>query len=737
MSSIDRVSNQLPSWVKREESPGVRYDSGPYIGIVKDNRDPTYSGRLQVWISDFGGDANDPKYWRTVGYASPFLGSTVQENYGPEQNLPGSDKNSFNTVRHTYGMWYNLPDLENWVLCVFVAGDPSRGYWFACIPNQAGHHMVPAIGSSEKIDTENIADSALKSAISSGEPLPVVEFNEYNGSINWSDIRENRKPLHEPQTKILLEQGLDRYSLTKSRGVIKSNSQRETPSGVFGFSTPGRSAQGPVPATATNQQRAVKARLGGHSFVMDDGDEKGQNNLTRWRSAGGHTILMDDQERILYIINSSGSTYIEMHNSGHLNVYSSNSINFRTKAEFNIHADSNMNVNVGGNFNLNVAGVLNMQGAAISAHGTKDLLLYGGSLRLGSEGRLDLHTTGGGSFTASQAIMISGKTIGLNSGSGPKVNKPRDLPIKSSDDTKRGANGAWEITPNSLRSVATMVPTHEPWTRKSGVASKASNSVETRGAESVSQESQVSPDSTVGSAVDETSGRTPIQAGEGGLVVDSQGNPVLSGTRDAGIDEAAKTNIKVKDLATESDMLRADAPNGVSIGNLDELQVKALKTQIAKNESNFKYNIENEFGYIGRYQFGAAALVDRGYISRAAYDQYGGGRGGNNSLDDPAAWTGKDGIKSKEEFLSSPSVQEKVMDEQLRANYKTGLKIGAIKATDNDITTAGILQTSHLLGPGGAKKWRFNGGGQDAYGTTGTKYFNLGAYAVNKLGKGP
>ena len=737
MSSIDKVSNQLPNWVKREDAPGIRYDAGPYIGIVKDNRDPLYTGRLQVWIAEFGGDQNDPRYWRTINYASPFIGSTTQGLFNPDQGGTGTDKNSFQTVKHTYGMWFNVPDLENWVLCTFVAGDPSRGYYFACIPNQVGHHMTPGLASSDKIDTENITDPVVKTNIEQGEPYPVVEFNEFNENVDFADLRQNKKPIHEVQARILMEQGLDRQSLTGSRGSITSSSQRETPSGVFGVSTPGRVLGRPPAQTATVNQRAIGTRQGGHSFVMDDGDEQGKSNLTRWRSAGGHQILMDDSDRILYIINSSGTSYIEMHSSGHLNVYSSNSINFRTKAEFNVHADSNMNINVGGNFNLKVNGQINFEGAGINANAKAACTLYGGSLKLGASGRLDLFTTGGGSFTALMGISMTGKSIGLNSGPGPIVMKPRDLPLKSLDETKRDTNGKWKIESNSLRSVATMVPTHEPWSRKSGVSSKASNAIQDTTNDGQTQSSQLAPDQRVSSVVNEYSGRDPVRTSDGGIVTDSQGNPVLSGDRDPGIEDAAKSSLSTKKLATDADMLRTDAATGVAVGNLNELQVKALKTQIAKTESNFKYSVENTFGYIGRYQFGAAALVDRGYITRAAYDQYGGGGGGNKALNDPAAWTGKDGIRSKEDFLANPSIQEKIMDEQLKANYKTGLKIGAIKDTDDPATVAGVLGTSQLLGPSGAKKWRFSATGKDAYGTTGTDYFNLGAYAVTKLGKGP
>ena len=55
------------------------------------------------------------------------------------------DANSFSFSQQTYGFWAVPPDVGNFVLITFVMGDPSRGYWFACIPNIQTLHMVPGL----------------------------------------------------------------------------------------------------------------------------------------------------------------------------------------------------------------------------------------------------------------------------------------------------------------------------------------------------------------------------------------------------------------------------------------------------------------------------------------------------------------------------------------------------------------------------------------------------------------
>ena len=61
MSSDKRLSKKVPDWARREDTAGVRIDSGPFIGIIKNNNDPIRGGRLQVWIPDLGGDEDNSK----------------------------------------------------------------------------------------------------------------------------------------------------------------------------------------------------------------------------------------------------------------------------------------------------------------------------------------------------------------------------------------------------------------------------------------------------------------------------------------------------------------------------------------------------------------------------------------------------------------------------------------------------------------------------------------------------
>jgi hypothetical protein len=153
--------------------------------------------------------------------------------------------------------------------------------------------------------------------------------------------------------------------------------------------------------------------------------------------------------------------------------------------------------------------------------------------------------------------------------------------------------------------------------------------------------------------------------------------------------------------------------------------------QLGFRESSNNYSAVNQLGYSGKYQFGAAALVDRGYIKREAYNAY-----RNDALSRPESWTGKDGIKNREDFLRNTQIQESVMFEQLTANYNTLVQTRAINASDEKTVIAGMMAVSHLLGPGGANNWKKTGTGADANGVGGGEYYNLGRYSIEVLSKG-
>ncbi len=146
------------------------------------------------------------------------------------------------------------------------------------------------------------------------------------------------------------------------------------------------------------------------------------------------------------------------------------------------------------------------------------------------------------------------------------------------------------------------------------------------------------------------------------------------------------------------------------------------------------YDTQNRFGYIGKYQFGEAALFDLGYYGLDNSDR-------NLFRNDWVGnWSGKNGITSKQDYLQNGAVQEIIVrdwHDLLWGRIKfLGLdKYDGQVLNGNLITISGMLAASHLIGAGsqssdvaGLKGYLLSGAvfsPADGNGTTANEYMNL------------
>jgi len=137
--------------------------------------------------------------------------------------------------------------------------------------------------------------------------------------------------------------------------------------------------------------------------------------------------------------------------------------------------------------------------------------------------------------------------------------------------------------------------------------------------------------------------------------------------------------------------------------------------QIGQRESGGNYQAVNRIGYLGKYQFGAPALQDMGLV-RSGTTMRG--------LDDPSNWTIEGG---KQAFLNNPQLQEDTMVRYTNQNFRALNRLGVINNQSSNEQIAGYLAAAHLLGPGGARNLAQGRDGADAFGTSGSSYYRLGA----------
>lgn len=449
---------------------GVPAEGGPFLGVVKSNVDPTRSGRLQVYIEAFadGGQAsaNDETKWTTVSYLPSFFGQTPL----PESKGGNKEVGAFPGNQTSYGMWFTPPDLGVTVMCVFVNGDRSQGYYIGVVPDQGIGHMVPAIGAESNFKLGNKNQEAY---FANATRLPVTEINTFNEQTNNSPtFYSANKPVQSVVAASMFQQGL---VTDMERGPIRSSSQRETPSAVFGVSTPGIPIyQGGMSPNDIRKkinagevkpnQAQVIGRVGGHSLLMDDGDLDGQNAMMRLRTSKGHQFMMNDSENFMYFIHANGQTWLEFGVEGTVDIYSTNSVNVRTKGDINLHADRDINMFAGRSLKMKSKADVQIEATtSLSIIAQENIALYSkATIGVKSNGALTINSAAG-SWGASGVLTLKGSTIDMNGGAAGTVTAPNPITKTVLDDTAFSTSKGWEVLPEGLTSIVSRAPTHEPY----------------------------------------------------------------------------------------------------------------------------------------------------------------------------------------------------------------------------------------------------------------------------------
>lgn len=463
MAEIQERSRGRPGNYKLDRG-GYPSENGPFLGVVMNNVDPTRSGRLQVYITNFNqGDMNDETKWTTVDYLPSFYGATPQSGTAA---VPGTYPGN----RNSYGMWFTPPDIGVTVVCIFINGDRDQGYYIGVVPEQGINHMIPAIGAARNFSVQNQNQNVY---LDKAVQAPVTEINDANtGAINNPRFFEQTKPVHSVVAAAMFQQGLiDDIE----RGPVSSSSQRESPSQVFGVSTPGvpiyqggaapNNIRAKIAAGELKPQDvAVIGRMGGHTLVMDDGNIDGDNAMIRLRTAKGHQITMSDSGDFFYIIHANGQTWIELGLQGTVDIYSTNSVNVRTKGDINFHADRDINFYAGRNINgkskENIAWEAEVD---FSASAQQNIKLYSRSvIGVKSDGKLQLDS-GDGSWAGGSTLIFTAGGIDLNGPTAPSVTKPTPLVKTVMDETEFDTTLGWRVKPEALESIVTRAPTHEPY----------------------------------------------------------------------------------------------------------------------------------------------------------------------------------------------------------------------------------------------------------------------------------
>lgn len=449
---------------------------GPFLAEITNHLDPSYMGGLEVVLIQGVTNTTDIQAnTYIVRYLNPFYGVT-------SLRYEGNDPTKFNDVQKSYGMWMVPPDIGTTVMVIFVDGDPNQGFWMGCVQDTFQNHMVPGIAAS---NTAAVSQEQFRKY--GTRYLPVAEFNKRTNKGSTANPNKNPKPVH-PFADRLLKQGL---LLDNVRGVTSSSARREAPSNVFGISTPGpldTSKGAPnKPIGYEDATRTVPvSRLGGSTFVMDDGDVNGDNELVRLRTRTGHQILLHNTKDLIYIANANGTAWIELTANGKIDIYAQDSISIHSEADFNFRADRDINIEAGRNINIGASSNLNLNSVdGYSLICDKDgKLAFGGSANLFAAVDIKYQANGTANFSSESSMKIStaatmhlgatGEIIQTGSAihqNGPAAEAaeppqtPTKIPLYSLPNTS--VNAGWENSKfyqaENILSIMKRVPTHEPY----------------------------------------------------------------------------------------------------------------------------------------------------------------------------------------------------------------------------------------------------------------------------------
>lgn len=472
--SGDISSGNLP----KEKIGQSRVDSGPFIGIVKSNIDPTRMGRLGVLVPSLTGTLEiDSGQLVTCEYLAPFYGAKST------RYLNSKDPYGYENTQHSYGMWMVPPDIDTKVLVIFVEGRVDQAFWIGCVQDPLINHMIPGIAASKATAMPDGQQGNSKIGTYGNDELPSGEYNRLVLDERGDDTANPNalRSIH-PFAETLRQEGLSQDDV---RGTTTSSARRESPSQVFGISTPGRrdpAAPDKIMGVKNSQHKEKIERLTGHTLVMDDGDKDGENQLMRLRTASGHQLLLHDTTGVVYLANGSGNTWMEFSANGSIDIYAGGSVNLRSRGDMNFHSDSNINMFSQNDIKLSALRKVVVDGGSITNYSDTDILLQasmGSVLMKAPIGNL-LTDVGANIISQGKGVHhVIGSQVHLNSV--PRIDElvPTQFRTKSYEDTGTGTareivpdvnpvakylRGPLEVTPKGNITMTGMrMPTHEPY----------------------------------------------------------------------------------------------------------------------------------------------------------------------------------------------------------------------------------------------------------------------------------
>jgi hypothetical protein len=316
---------------EQQAQPQPSFQGVATIGTVVDTNDPQQMGRIRIVCAVLGeGMSSKIEDIPWAVYVSPFAGQTEAGTRGT-----GPGEHSEGAVG--YGFWAR-PKIGSQVVVMFIDGDPNFRISFGAIYDQFRPHTMPH-GRFMYEDHPGLEQADDRRPFG-----PYTSNEKYIEPLN-TNMREafpKSEPNYEWRTRVADYQvsAVDVAALqfTTSNVPDDKNAFWDGWFSTQGYEISRQDPTYPGLYDEGNLDSEVYSWTtpGFHAISMDDSTT---NCRTRFRTTGGHQILMDDTNERIYVATAKGNNWIEMDQAGNIDIYTSNKVNIHAAQDINLTSD--------------------------------------------------------------------------------------------------------------------------------------------------------------------------------------------------------------------------------------------------------------------------------------------------------------------------------------------------------------------------------------------------------------
>lgn len=436
------------------------------VGYVVDTNDPQQMGRIRV-VCPMWGDSYDTAIddlpWAL--YITPIGGQT---NVGSR----GAGIQS-STGGISYGMWA-IPKVGAQVLVMCVDGNPQYRIYIGCLYDQFTPHTMPH--GRWKFDDHPALEK------SKADPKPYGPYTSREGFIEplAENLREafafKAEPNFEWQTRAADYQvsAIDVSHINSVHSNAPDDKQVRDGDweNTQGYQASRINPEATTSVSSTNYDSMVYSWTtpGFHAISMDDRQE---NCRMRFRTTGGHQIIMDDTNERIYIQTAKGNNWIELDQAGNIDIFTTNKVNIHSNKDINLtsdetirmHAKKGIHMYSGTEIRQQAVGDIHVKSAAnIRTHA--DASTY-------TEAGTDIHTKAG-----SNVRTVAGSSLYQEAGAAIHLKSGSNLHLTAGGSFNGSAGGQMKLTGSVIHlngpaaspasSAAAQPPAEQPamWTNR-------------------------------------------------------------------------------------------------------------------------------------------------------------------------------------------------------------------------------------------------------------------------------